>query len=365
LFEFDFPEFVASRVIRGGHPQTVCGAWLPGPGEPAGTARYAISTTLDDLLVLHHNPAAEPTPDRRQVLLLHGLSGCHASAYMQRSCRRLIEAGFGVWRLDARGSGAGMGLARHHHHAARHEDLQAAVDFLSSQFPGAPVSVAGFSLGGNVLLNWLASPAAGQPSVVDSAIAVAPPIDLFCCSAGLKCGLSRGYDYYFVKKMLQQLRQRRRARPDMVDFPIRRTPESLADFDRQFTAPAGGFASLDDYYESASSWTRLAGIRIPTLILIDEQDPVIPVRMFDSAPLSNAVTVVRTRGGGHLGYIARPGSDPDCHWLSWRIADAVLKTDRQFGAASTRVKRTRTNLAGDAGSAAATSQSAAGRRPPP
>ena len=234
---------------------------------------------MGDRLALHQNQPESPVDSSRQVLLLHGLGGCHRSGYMIRTCRRLLEAGFAVWRLDARGSGAGVTIARYHHHAGRSEDVQAALEFVANKTPGSPVTVAGFSLGANVVLNWLTS--RSSSAFADSAIAVAPPANLVRCSENLQSGFSRAYDLYFARMMMRHLLHRRQVQPDMIDVSIRRTPESLRQFDSLFTAPAGGFADLDDYYGRSSTIDSLDQIAIPTLVIVDETDPVIPVDMFD------------------------------------------------------------------------------------
>ena len=323
----DFPEFVPSRLVRGGNLQTVGGSFLPPPREPQDTMLHRVLTTCDDWLALHSNQPSKNPSSTRQVVLLHGLAGSHASSYMIRATVRLLEAGFGVWRMDSRGSGAGISWARYHHHAGRAEDLNAAIQHVQHKQPDCPVTVIGFSLGANVVLNWLGGAFAEASPAVDSAIAVAPPIDLEQCSQNLRSGISRGYDLYFARQLVARLKRRRLARPDMVDFPLRQIPETLQQFDIQFTVPAGGFQDIDDYYQSSSSCQRLSAVTIPTLLLVDGSDPVIPIHMFEQARLSSAIHLLKTGGGGHLGYLARRGIDPDCHWLSWRIADAVRRFD--------------------------------------
>jgi len=318
---------VPHRLIRGGNTQTIVAALLSAPGEPDGTVLDFAPTTLGDRIALHTNQPS--TPPDRFVLMLHGLAGCHGSSYVVRTCHRLLQAGFGVCRMDARGAGAGNRQARYHNHAGRSEDMQAAVDFITSRYPQSHLTVVGFSLGASILLNWLGRCDSRIPRQVDSAMAVAPPIELKHCAANLKFGLSRFYDRHFAKTVMRRLRARRLVRPDMVDFPIPRMPERLSQFDVRFTAPAGGFASLDEYYETASSAQHLSTISTPTLIMVDEHDPVIPVDMFDRHPLSPTTQIKRTNGGGHLGYVSRSGIDPDRHWMTWRVVDAVKAFDEQ------------------------------------
>lgn len=330
MFRFDFPEFVPSRLLPGGHAQTILGSFLPGPGEPNGSILRFVDTTLGDQLALKQNQPASCAAVTHQVILLHGLAGCHRSGYMTRTCHRLLDRGFGVYRMDARGAGAGLELARYHHHAGRSEDLESAVNFVANEHPNSRIILVGFSLGANVLLHYLGATLSRTHQRVDAAIAVAPPIDLSKCSIELKTGLSRGYDAYFARVMLERLKERRRARPDMVDYPLRNAPKTLRQFDAQFTARAGGFSSIEDYYSQASSGQYLSRIHTPTLIFVDEDDPVIPIALFDEVSVGPNTHLIRTRGGGHLGYFAKRNIDPDRHWMSWRIAEAVEQFSRTW-----------------------------------
>ena len=280
---------------------------------------------MGDQLALQENQPRSNDSNPRQTILLHGLAGCHSSGYMLRTCNRLLDNGCGVFRMDARGSGAGLKLARYHHHAGRSEDLHATVKYVASRHPYSPITLIGFSLGANVLLHHLGLNAGEIHPQVDSAVAVAPPVNLALCSQELGSGLSRGYDRYFARVMLARLRKRRAARPDMVDFRIRRKPKTLKQFDTQFTALAGGFKDIDDYYQQASAGQYLTNIKVPTVLMVDEHDPVIPVSIFSDSDMSPAIQTFRTKGGGHLGYIARRKIDPDRFWLSWRIADIVQR----------------------------------------
>ena len=88
-----------------------------------------------------------------------------------------------------------------------------------------------------------------------------------------------------------------------------------------------GYQGAEDYYTHASSGPYLAAIRTPTLLIAAEDDPVVPVAMFDRWPASSAVEMRITRHGGHLGYIGASdpsGADADRRWLDWRIVDWVL-----------------------------------------
>ncbi len=329
MFHLAIPEFVPHRLLRSGNAQTVVASLLKPPGEPPDTRKHLVETTHADRLVLHENQSGQPHGRQRQVLLLHGLGGCHSSGYMRRTSHRLLDIGCGVWRLDQRGCGAGVTSARWHHHAGRTEDLRAAVDYVSRQRPRSPLTIVGFSLGANLALNWAGGDPPPKSGTVDSIVSVAPPIDLQSCARNLNRGLSRCYDLFFSRMLRQRVVERRRVQPGIVDRRVVPFPYKLQRFDDQFTAPLAGFSGVDEYYAVCSSFYKLVRIEIPTLIVADQSDPVVPFDMFGNCELSGAIRLVTTRSGGHLGYLSQPGADPDRHWLTWRIADWIDQLSRR------------------------------------
>jgi predicted alpha/beta-fold hydrolase len=168
------------------------------------------------------------------------------------------------------------------------------------------------------------------PAMVDSAIAVGPPLDLQACSRNLNRGWNRVYDRNFTRTLCRMLSRRRRLVPDMATVGWSRRPQSLYEFDQWFTAPLGGFRDVDHYYQSCSCLADLPRIRVPTRILFAEDDPLIPGDIFRQAHFSDTTRVYASPAGGHLGFLAHrlPDSpDADWHWMDWRIVDWIRDFD--------------------------------------
>lgn len=328
------PAFVPHPWLRGPHRQTVAAAYLT--SRPPYRARHFHVDLADgDRLVVHLDAPQIAVPSRRCVLLVHGLAGCHGSPYMSRIASKLASAGYAAFRLDLRGCGAGMSLARHSVHAGRIDDLEAALGLVERQSDGAPLSLVGFSLGASITLKLLGSLAHTLPRRLDSAIAVAPPLDLAECCRNLRNGWNWIYDRSFLRNLGRYLKQRRATVPELHDVDWSHPPRSLYDFDATFTAPLGGFRDVDDYYARSSSLPDLANIRVPTRILFAEDDPLIPANVYRRATYSSVTQVFATREGGHLGFLGKGQSarDDDWHWMDWRVLDWVRDADqnRYFG----------------------------------
>ena len=94
------------------HVQTVLGNLFRGPSLRYPTHERLVSLSDGDQLLLHDCVPPSWNPDDFTVLLLHGLGGSHQSGYMTRMARRLLSRGIRVVRMDLRGCGKGMPLAR-------------------------------------------------------------------------------------------------------------------------------------------------------------------------------------------------------------------------------------------------------------
>ena len=98
-----------------------------------------------------------------------------------------------------------------------------------------------------------------------------------------------------------------------------RASRNLYEFDNAVTAPLHGFRDTDDYWQRASSWPMLAGIRVPTLVLNAKNDPFMPESALAQTRMaSKHVTLEFPAGGGHAGFLSGPF--PGSHgWLAGRI----------------------------------------------
>ena len=341
----EFPPFRPHPLVPGGHLQTILGCYLPSASIPPGTLHHvplpdgdhiALHDDGDGLAGTKPGPGAapvridppqdaltEPRPAGQIVILIHGLGGCHQSTYMQRCSARLRERGVRVFRMDLRGCGAGIKLARHPIHAGRSEDAGAVLGYVSRQCPGSAIHLVGFSMGANIVLKLAGELGSQAPPHLASVMAIGPPIDLIECSKNMQRGWNRLYDRRFARNLVRFIQQRSQVRPDALSRPLVPQPRSLLDFDAIFTAPLSGFADTDDYYTQASSGRLLPRITVPTLIVTAASDPIIPVGPFERASYSPSTQLIITPCGGHLGFVGARGVDPDHRWLDWRIVEWV------------------------------------------
>ena len=322
-----FPKFYPKRGMAGRHAQTLGAFFLRGK-----TTVYSATSSIVDLfdgdrLVIHDDQPESWITGDRIVIILHGLCGCHGSPYVVRTAGKLNREGFRTIRVDMRGFGDSTFVSRNHLHGGCSQDLLSVISFVRRMSPLSSISLVGFSIGGNIVLRTLGKWASKVESVVDSAVAICPPIELITASRNLRNQGNRLYERYFIRRMSGQIQARRRQVKGLIDPGVYPLPNRLIHFDDQFTAPAWGYSGAIEYYREASSSQWLRDIQVPTLLLVAKDDPVVPFSMFSETELSSEIELVAPAKGGHLGFLAGKTNDPDRHWMDWRICQAINQVE--------------------------------------
>jgi len=198
------------------------------------------------------------------------------------------------------------------YHSGETEDLRFVVATLRARHPTAHLAATGISLGGNVLLKYLAEE--GDASAVHAAVAVSVPYDLQAGSTFLEqTRIGRVYTHYFLKSLLQKVDEKAHLLEEEVDLARVRASENLREFDDALTAPLNGFVDAADYYARSSSGPRLPEIAVPTLLLHAQDDPFLPFAAVPTAAMQRNPLIhpVITQRGGHVGFLRgslrRPG----------------------------------------------------------
>lgn len=292
--------------LPGSHAQTVAGR-LVRRAEPAGLTRERIELADGDFVDLDVGVTAragEPL-----VLLLHGLEGSARRGYAINTYGALEAFGVAAVGLNFRScSGEPNRLARSYH-SGDTGDLRAVLDVLASRFPGSPLGIIGYSLGGNVLLKWLGEEAEAALDRVVACVAVSVPYDLGGCADILERSfMGRVYMRVFLKTLVAKSEAKATLLPASIDLARARAATTFRAFDDAVTAPLHGFADAADYYARSSSARVLPSVRVPTLLLHAADDPFYPARdmPWPSIRANPAIETVITDRGGHVGFVAGP-----------------------------------------------------------
>ncbi len=257
------------------------------------------------------------------VIVLHGLEGSIRSAYASAIMAAVRNAGWQGALMHFRGcSGAVNRLARTYH-AGETEDLRFFLQRVSANNPGVPIAATGYSIGGNVLLKFLAED--NPVNTLTTAVAISVPFELRIAADTIATGFSQLYQWSLLRRMRDTIRKKFTPDTDFVDYERALASRTFHEFDEFATAPLHGFASCKEYYDRCSSRQYLKQIEVPTLILHATDDPFLDSSGVPHADeLSDAVTLELSNHGGHVGFISGPLFRPE-YWLDTRIMSHLRK----------------------------------------
>lgn len=302
--------FSPPRWLRNPHLQSVLASsslrrWLGGATR-AAFERSARPVLLDcgggvRLQGMHTVQTVLPTA-RGLTVLLHGWEGSVASSYLLRTGSLLCDAGFDVFRLNFRDHGDTHHLNEELFHSNRIDEVVAAVAQVADRFGERPLSIAGFSLGGNFALRVaLRAPAAGIP--LAHAVAVCPVVSP---AQGLRAIEAAPWFYqeYFLRKWRGSLMRKRALFPERYSFPVAELRRSLRDLTAWLVEQHTDFGTLERYLDGYSiAGDRLATLAVPASILTAADDPIIPVEDFRTMTLPAHARLDIVPHGGHCGFL--------------------------------------------------------------
>ncbi len=211
------------------------------------------------------------------------------------------------------------------YHSGLTEDTRLVLEILRRQ-EAKPLFLVGFSLGGNVALKLAGE--LGRTDLLSGVVSVSAPIDL----AESVRFIDRPANFLYVRRFLNRLRQRVRTKsrtsPDLYDPAGLADVKSIWEFDDRFTAPLFGFGSAANYYATQSAKKFLSAIRVPTLIITAQDDPLVPFHIYEDPVFAtnSAITLVAPEHGGHLGFLARGKRR---FWLDQFAMDWVQQQTKQ------------------------------------
>ena len=270
--------------------------------------------------------------DRKKTLtaiMVHGLEGSSDSDYMRGIAAKGLALGMNVVRMNQRNCGGTEALAATLYHSGRSGDVAAVAENLIEQDHISRFALAGFSMGGNLVLKLAGEWGKNGPAQFRAVAAVCPAVDLAASADALHLLGNRLYEYYFLSKLNQRLRAKARLFPGAFDTSRLRGLTSLRDFDDKITAYYCGFAGADDYYDRAAATHVVDRIAVPAFILHAANDPFIRILPETRWKIDHNpnITFLETEDGGHCSFLAKTnGNGDDGHWAEVQVVEFL----RQF-----------------------------------
>lgn len=315
--------FVPHRVFQRGDTQTLAAyLWPLRPPDRTGDEERLFQVEPGSQVMARcrwqQNRADHPT-----LVMWHGMEGSTASAYMVSTADKAFRAGFNVLRVNIRNCGGTEHLSPTLYHGGLTHDARVVIEDLITADRLPRLFVAGFSLGGNMVLKLAGEYGDNAPPEVLGLCAVSPSVDLGTSTKHMSLRRNWIYQQDFLRRLKNRLRRKKRLFPDLYDISGLRDIHSIEQFDDRFIAPAFGFADARDYYAKASSLPLLKRIRIPTLIIHAEDDPFIPFApLRDPSIAANPyVLLVAPERGGHVAFLSANSQDEDRFWAENRLVE--------------------------------------------
>ncbi len=235
-------EYRPAWWVPGPHVKTLWGRFVRRP-PVVHTRREQWDTPDGDVLDVDRLDSA--TLESPRLILLHGLEGTARSHYARGMLDHARARGWGADFLLFRSCGGALNRTRRFYHSGDTADLDLVVRRNRHDYPSAPLLLAGFSLGGNVLLKWLAE---RRDSGVAAAAAISVPFDLARGARHIDKGFAKVYQANFIASLKRKVYAKLEQFPDLVDRRKLDAVRSIYEFDELLTAPLHGFAGADDYY---------------------------------------------------------------------------------------------------------------------
>ncbi|SKA25653.1 hydrolase [Photobacterium toruni] len=259
----------------------------------------------------HHQPI---------MILFHGLEGSFNSPYANGLLMAAKQQGWLGVMMHFRGCSGELNRHPQSYHSGDINDVQFFIQWLRQQFPQRPFMAVGVSLGGNVLINYLAN--CPNNNELIAAQAISPPLNLASCSDRIQQGFSRVYQRYLLTSLKRTIAKKIERHPHTM--PVNQhqltTISSVRQFDQAVTAPLHGFKSANDYYQHCSGLSQLTKITLPLRIIHAKDDPFMNNDVIPSQPLPINIDYHLSTTGGHVGFISGSLLKPQ-FWLEHTVPE--------------------------------------------
>jgi uncharacterized protein len=304
--------------IPGAHAQTLWGKFF--------RARRALSLRTErwntpdgDFIEVQRLEAPAGAP---RLFLLHGLEGGVRSHYVAGFFEQAKDRGWAADLLIFRGCGEHPNERPRFYHSGDTGDLAFALERVLIETSEVPIVLAGVSLGGNVLLKFLAERGSALSDRIRAAAAISVPFDLERSARFISTGFSRIYGRHFLRTLRAKAMAKLVQYPRLFDRQRLAHAQSIYEFDDAVTAPVHGFADARDYYTKSSSLPLLTRIAIPTLLLSAVDDPFLPAAVLaqvrNTASDNANLTLEFSDHGGHVGFVAGRWPWRPFYYAEWR-----------------------------------------------
>lgn len=318
---FTQSQFTPAWWLRNAHCQTIIAKFLRSK-KRLETSMETIELPDGDFIDLAWTDKPQANETRPLVVVLHGLEGSVNSHYAKGMLGAIKEKNWLGVLMHFRGCSGRLNRKVRSYHSGDTDDINFLSQFLKQKYPQLPMSIIGFSLGGNVLARYLAK----EPeNPYQAATIICAPLHLSSCSQRINKGFSRIYQKYLVGMLKDSIQDKIAGNMFSASFAEKLSAKlekikTIWQFDQQVTAPINGFDSAEDYYHQASGRYILNDIKQPCLIIHANDDPFLcDKNTLDITSIPSNICFEVSKKGGHVGFINGKNPLKPKFWLEYRV----------------------------------------------
>ncbi|CAL1373688.1 unnamed protein product [Linum trigynum] len=264
-------------------------------------------------------------PESPVLILLPGLTGGSGDSYVRHMLIRARSKGWRVVVFNSRGCGDSPVTTPQFYSASFLGDIREVVAHVGGRYPNSNLYAVGWSLGANILVNYLAQES-DENCRLSGGVSLCNPFNLVIADEDFRKGFNNVYDKALTKSLRRIFKKHAPLFEDMggeFNIELAANARTVREFDDGLTRVSFGFKSVDDYYSNSSSSDSIKHVRIPILCIQAANDPIAPARGIpreDIRENPNCLLIV-TPKGGHLGWVAGAEAPFGAPWTDPIVMD--------------------------------------------
>lgn len=243
------------------------------------------------------------------LAVVPGLTGHNDDLYMVSTSLEAVHNNYKLVMINHRGCSNSKLTTPRFYSAGTTNDLEQAIEHISKTHPNRDLYLLGFSIGANILANYLAKLGSNVPA--KAAMCVGNPYDLVKVSERIGTKLFGLYNKVFTKNLVRKYNQHidtLRPLEDKLNIKLDQVLQDMKtvrQLDELITSRQYGYDSVEEYYAKSSCAPMLRNIKTPTLFFNALDDPI-----FDKVAIpysefleNDHIMLATTSGGGHIGFL--------------------------------------------------------------
>lgn len=242
--------------------------------------------------------------NERLVILTHGLEGNSERPYIRSAAELFRQAGWDVLAWNCRSCSGELNRSPKFYFHGDTEDIRQVVNYATGRGRYRSIVLVGMSMGGSISLKY-AGTEENPPREVKAVVAISTPCDLKASALSMDEFWNKViFKQRFLQGLLYKIRLKAEQYPDWVELEKMERIERWIDFDEYFSAPINGYESADELYWHGSARHFLDKVRIPSLILNAQNDPLLTESCSPHAECAahRSVWLEVPSQGGHVGF---------------------------------------------------------------